>query len=296
MAGSVRSSKRWSKARLPIKKAISNQVRSSRSRSATIISMWTKSHARRTNHYCFFLFFFGHDEYRFCVLGDEVIEWNGQSLNGRSAQEVHDIIADSRYDLQVELIVSRVIAASRRAAQASWRQSHSPTRLHHAGTLKRRQCAPPLSQRNPTLTFVLLSATPTKSNCGFVCVFFRFLLTLLAFVFFMTVAFLCFFFVFFSKSMDCVQYWFLPLSLSLWLRFCCHYNMYNLFFPSLLFWCCFCFNACMLFASFVNIIHPREKKTTKIERAFLFPFLDYILWGFFHLVFDLYVCVHLFFE
>lgn len=75
------------------------------------------------------------------ILGDEVIEWNGQSLNGRSAQEVHDIIADSKHDLQVELIVSRVIAASRRAAQASWRQSHSPTRLHHAGTLKRRQCA-----------------------------------------------------------------------------------------------------------------------------------------------------------
>lgn len=74
-------------------------------------------------------------------LGDEVIEWNGQSLCGRSAQEVHDIIADSKHDLQVELIVSRVIAASRRAAQVSWRQSHSPTRLRHAGTLKRRQCA-----------------------------------------------------------------------------------------------------------------------------------------------------------
>lgn len=93
----------------------------------------------------------GHDE-SICIVfccffffvGDEVIEWNGQSLNGRSAQEVHDIIADSRHDLQVELIVSRVIAASRRAAQASWRQSHSPTRLHHAGTLKRRQCAPHL--------------------------------------------------------------------------------------------------------------------------------------------------------
>lgn len=75
------------------------------------------------------------------ILGDEVIEWNGQSLCGRSAQEVHNIIADSKHDLQVELIVSRVIAASRRAAQVSWRQSHTPNRLRHAGTLKRRQCA-----------------------------------------------------------------------------------------------------------------------------------------------------------
>lgn len=69
------------------------------------------------------------------IPGDEVIEWNGQSLYGRGAQEVHDIIADSKHDLQVELIVSRVIAANRQAAQDSWRQSHSPTRLHHAGTL-----------------------------------------------------------------------------------------------------------------------------------------------------------------
>lgn len=71
--------------------------------------------------------------------GDEVIEWNGRSLYGRTAQEVHDIIADSKHDLQVELIVSRVIAASRRAAQVSWRQSHSPTRLRHSGTIIRRQ-------------------------------------------------------------------------------------------------------------------------------------------------------------
>lgn len=64
-----------------------------------------------------------------------MIEWNGQSLYGHNAHEVHDIITESRHDLQVELIVSRVIAANRRAAQDSWRQSHSPIRLHHTGTL-----------------------------------------------------------------------------------------------------------------------------------------------------------------
>lgn len=106
------------------------------------------------------------------ILGDEVIEWNGQSLNGRSAQEVHDIIADSKHDLQVELIVSRVIAASRRAAQASWRQSHSPTRLHHAGTLKRRQCA-----------HTLLIVFAVFSLFYLFCSSFQFLLSLSVFLF-----------------------------------------------------------------------------------------------------------------
>lgn len=66
-------------------------------------------------------------------LGDEIIEWNGQTLHNRSAEDVYDIISDSRYDPQVDLIVSRTIAANRKAAQASWRQSHSPTRLTGKG-------------------------------------------------------------------------------------------------------------------------------------------------------------------
>lgn len=70
-----------------------------------------------------------------------MIEWNGIAFGDRSAQEVQNIIAYSKHDLQVELIMSRVLAASRRAAQVSWRQSHSPTRLLHPGTLKRKQCA-----------------------------------------------------------------------------------------------------------------------------------------------------------
>lgn len=65
--------------------------------------------------------------------GDEVIEWNGRSLHGKSIQNVCDIIAETKQEPQVELIVSRVVAANRKAAQASWRQSHSPTRLHQTG-------------------------------------------------------------------------------------------------------------------------------------------------------------------
>ena len=41
--------------------------------------------------------------------GDEVLEWNGRSLQDKSYEEVHDIITESRQDDQVELIVSRQI-------------------------------------------------------------------------------------------------------------------------------------------------------------------------------------------
>ncbi|XP_049802684.1 regulating synaptic membrane exocytosis protein 2 [Schistocerca nitens] len=62
--------------------------------------------------------------------GDEVIEWNGRSLQGKSFQEVYDIIAESKQEPQVELIVSRSLG-SRRASQAPWRQAHSsPTPVH----------------------------------------------------------------------------------------------------------------------------------------------------------------------
>lgn len=67
------------------------------------------------------------------ITGDEVVEWNGRSLHGKSVQDVYEIISETRQEPQVELIVSRLIAANRKAAQASWRQSHSPTRLNQKG-------------------------------------------------------------------------------------------------------------------------------------------------------------------
>lgn len=42
-------------------------------------------------------------------LGDEVIEWNGRSLRDKTYEEVYDIIAESKQEPQVELIVSRPI-------------------------------------------------------------------------------------------------------------------------------------------------------------------------------------------
>ncbi|KAL1513477.1 hypothetical protein ABEB36_002883 [Hypothenemus hampei] len=53
--------------------------------------------------------------------GDEVIEWNGRLLQGKSYQEVADIIAESKQEANVELIVSRPMG-NRKIAKASWRQ------------------------------------------------------------------------------------------------------------------------------------------------------------------------------
>lgn len=70
--------------------------------------------------------------------GDEVVEWNGRSLHGRSAQEVNDIVTDIRNDFQsIELIISRPAtscsssrSSNRRSNQhpPTWRNSHSPVR------------------------------------------------------------------------------------------------------------------------------------------------------------------------
>ncbi|XP_022243249.1 regulating synaptic membrane exocytosis protein 2-like isoform X2 [Limulus polyphemus] len=42
--------------------------------------------------------------------GDEVLEWNGRSLQGKTYEEVYDIIAESRQEPQVELIVCRPLS------------------------------------------------------------------------------------------------------------------------------------------------------------------------------------------
>ncbi|XP_060810371.1 regulating synaptic membrane exocytosis protein 2 isoform X7 [Amyelois transitella] len=53
-------------------------------------------------------------------IGDEVLQWNGKALQGRSADEVAEVVADSKHDSHVELVVSRPITASRAPAQP-WR-------------------------------------------------------------------------------------------------------------------------------------------------------------------------------
>ncbi|CAH2989997.1 unnamed protein product [Chilo suppressalis] len=53
-------------------------------------------------------------------IGDEVLQWNGVPLQGRSAEEVATVVADSKHDSHVELVVSRPLASSRPTPQ-SWR-------------------------------------------------------------------------------------------------------------------------------------------------------------------------------
>ncbi|XP_043519437.1 uncharacterized protein LOC122533614 isoform X2 [Frieseomelitta varia] len=92
--------------------------------------------------------------------GDEVIKWNGRSLQGKSFREVYDIIAESRQEPQVELVVSRNLSSTsgpatmpagptaaapmpprKIAAQIQWRQKHpetisGPQQPHHKGLKK----------------------------------------------------------------------------------------------------------------------------------------------------------------
>ncbi|XP_062556119.1 regulating synaptic membrane exocytosis protein 2 isoform X3 [Armigeres subalbatus] len=66
--------------------------------------------------------------------GDEVVEWNGHSMRGKSASDVYDIISASKREPLVELLLTREIAINRKNTQASWRKSHSPTRIQtHRG-------------------------------------------------------------------------------------------------------------------------------------------------------------------
>lgn len=49
-----------------------------------------------------------------------MLQWNGVPLQGRSAEEVALVVANSKHDSHVELVVSRPLAPSRVPAQ-SWR-------------------------------------------------------------------------------------------------------------------------------------------------------------------------------
>ncbi|XP_073942948.1 rab3 interacting molecule isoform X5 [Choristoneura fumiferana] len=62
--------------------------------------------------------------------GDDVLQWNGVPLQNRSAEEVAAVVADSKHDSHVELLVSRPLPAARPHAQP-WR-THKATLLYRA--------------------------------------------------------------------------------------------------------------------------------------------------------------------
>ncbi|XP_048481597.1 regulating synaptic membrane exocytosis protein 2 isoform X12 [Plutella xylostella] len=53
-------------------------------------------------------------------IGDEVLQWNGVPLQGRGAEDTAAVVADSKHDSHVELVVSRPVVAARPPAQP-WR-------------------------------------------------------------------------------------------------------------------------------------------------------------------------------
>ena len=58
--------------------------------------------------------------------GDEVLEWNGVSLAGRSYEDVRDIVAASRHVPSIELVVSRDILASDQAPHKPFLDDRRP--------------------------------------------------------------------------------------------------------------------------------------------------------------------------
>lgn len=77
-----------------------------------------------------------------------MLEWNGRSLQGKSAEDVYDIIAESKQDVQVELVVSRAVAspAARRVPHSAWRS--------HKGKQTDRSSATWYSNRLPSLEVI----------------------------------------------------------------------------------------------------------------------------------------------
>lgn len=65
-----------------------------------------------------------------------MIEWNGRPLQGIGYQEVADIIAESKHEPDIELIVSRAMG-SKRSAQSTWKESAA-----HRGTTPEQYSTP----------------------------------------------------------------------------------------------------------------------------------------------------------
>lgn len=60
------------------------------------------------------------------IIGDEIIEWNGRALHNKTADQVYDILDESRLDAQVEIIVSRPIHSNNLGSSADSSSSVSP--------------------------------------------------------------------------------------------------------------------------------------------------------------------------
>ena len=77
--------------------------------------------------------------------GDEVLEWNGISLTGRTYEDVRDIIAASRQDPSIELVVSRDVTDQSRSRRLVGGDQAGGGMWEHAGPHQRPgKCHAPL--------------------------------------------------------------------------------------------------------------------------------------------------------
>lgn len=83
--------------------------------------------------------------------GDEVLEWNGRSLQGLTFEETYDIMAESRQEPQVELIVCRHLRQRLPLPSSPVPSSSNHQQLIHSSNIDPRSGTPglPLSSASP---------------------------------------------------------------------------------------------------------------------------------------------------
>ncbi|XP_068215845.1 regulating synaptic membrane exocytosis protein 2-like [Palaemon carinicauda] len=84
--------------------------------------------------------------------GDEVMEWNGRSLQNKSYEEVYDIITESRQEPQVEIFVSRVLPDYGRQPVRRATHHGMPSRGGAEPNYDPRKLSEPGRDRRPSVT------------------------------------------------------------------------------------------------------------------------------------------------
>lgn len=102
--------------------------------------------------------------------GDEVLEWNGRSLQSKSYEEVHDIIAESRQEEQVELIVSRPVTDPTRPlhgdARVHRRRLQEGAQLREPSALRGEARQPTLAVTDPLGGTLVMRPNSPPNNPG----------------------------------------------------------------------------------------------------------------------------------
>ncbi|XP_077517799.1 rab3 interacting molecule isoform X1 [Amblyomma americanum] len=93
--------------------------------------------------------------------GDEVLEWNGRSLQGKTYEEVYDIISESKQEMQVELVVSRPLSDAGRGDISDRNMRRHVSGPSTGSTARRDVRKQDYSDRRPSVT-----VTPGSPTLG----------------------------------------------------------------------------------------------------------------------------------